>query len=244
MGNRFETQDKLIAATRQILISDGIEGCTLENICSRAGFTRGAFYSNFATKESLLGALAEDEYANLIDRLREQVQKWAANPHHVVESRVNAQGDADGANQHLVMEDLLFEALDAIGVDKELYVIHSELLTRSVRDADWGARLLDLNKEFIAELSNVLTVILQAVGRQPTQSIRALTHSVVGLVMRAAGIAAWRTAAYDHPREYRLPQSHFETVAVSEEKTSIADSPARDIVEMILILLYAASEPS
>lgn len=244
MGNRFETQDKLIAATREILIADGIEGCTLENICSRAGFTRGAFYSNFATKESLLGALAEDEYANLIDRLREQVRQWATNPKRVEQCRADAGRDVDGPNGHLVMEDLLFEALDAVGLDKELYVIHSELLTRSVRDADWGARLLDLNKEFIAELSNVLTAILEAAGRQPTHSIRALTHSVVGLVMRAAGIAAWRTAAHDHPREYRLPQPHPETDATGEEKTSVADSPARDIVEMILILMYAASEPT
>lgn len=241
MGSRFETQDKLIAATREILIVDGIEGCTLENICSRAGFTRGAFYSNFATKESLLGALAEDEYANLIDRLREQVQKWAANPKRVAKScAVDSDAPRNGADQHLVMEDLLFEALDAIGIDKELYVIHSELLTRSVRDADWGSRLLDLNSEFIAELSNVLTAILNAAGRTPTKSIRALTHAVVGLVMRAAGIDAWRTAAREHPHEYRRVQAAHNA---DNERKSIAESPARDIVEMILILMYAASEP-
>ncbi|MDO5729503.1 MAG: TetR/AcrR family transcriptional regulator [Actinomycetaceae bacterium] len=241
MGSRFETQDKLIAATRDILIADGIEGCTLENICSRAGFTRGAFYSNFATKESLLGALAEDEYAALIDQLREQVRNWAANPKRVAEScasdNCSSNDEADG---HLVMEDLLFEALDAIGIDKELYVIHSELLTRSVRDADWGARLLDLNSEFIEELGNVLTVILDAAGRKPTKSIRALTHAVVGLVMRAAGIDAWRTAAQENPRAYRKVQG---AQASRKERQSVAQSPARDIVEMILILMYAASEP-
>lgn len=41
MGNRYETQNKLIAATREILIREGVEGCTLENICTTAGFTRG-----------------------------------------------------------------------------------------------------------------------------------------------------------------------------------------------------------
>ena len=72
MGNRVETQDRLLAATRQIIINEGIEATSLEHICSVAGFTRGAFYSNFSSKDSLLGILAEAEYSDLIQRLRER----------------------------------------------------------------------------------------------------------------------------------------------------------------------------
>ena len=44
MGKRAETQDRLLAATRHIIITEGIEATSLEHICAVAGFTRGAFY--------------------------------------------------------------------------------------------------------------------------------------------------------------------------------------------------------
>lgn len=39
----------------------GVLGATVEEICDRAGFTRGAFYSNFASKDDLVLALLNRE---------------------------------------------------------------------------------------------------------------------------------------------------------------------------------------
>lgn len=234
MSSRYETQDKLIQATRHIIIYEGLERFTLDNVCTRAGFSRGAFYSNFSAKETLLAALAEDEYTDLIARLNAKVGQW------------RERGGHDGQD-HAVMEDLLFEALDAIGVNRSLYVLHSELLTRSIRDTEWGARLLDLNDEFVRALTNVLEAILDAAGRRPTRKMHAVTHAVIGLVLRAAGVDALRMTA-----RYRAEQASSRLVGPGMVKVdtqevpdspSVADSPARDIVEMILLLLYAASEP-
>ncbi|MDO5049187.1 MAG: TetR/AcrR family transcriptional regulator [Actinomycetaceae bacterium] len=234
MGSRFETQDKLIAATRHIIIHEGIEGFTLDNVCTRAGFSRGAFYSNFATKDSLLATLAEDEYAGLIERLNLKVQQWQDRGKR--ESR-----------DHAVIEDLLFEALDAIGVNRSLFILHSEMLTRSARDADWGARLLDLNDEFVRALSAVLEAILHAAGRTPTRDLRALTHTVIGIVLRAASVDALRTTAKLRAQNDASRVVGPATIKTNSQEipdsTSVAKSPARDIVEMILLLLYAASEP-
>ena len=36
---------------------------TVEEVCERAGFTRGAFYSNFTTKEELFAALMERQHS-------------------------------------------------------------------------------------------------------------------------------------------------------------------------------------
>lgn len=234
MGNRFDTQDKLIAATRQIIIDEGIEATSLEHICKVAGFSRGAFYSNFSSKDSLLAALAEDEYIALIERLRTTVEEWATRP-------VLDQGDGP------LIENLLFEALDAICVDKALYVLHSELLLRSIRDPEWGARLLDINVQFADELGRVLEWILEASGRHLTKPLRAMTHSVIGIVMRAAGVAAWRettmrphhtsTAAYPHDAH------RIEGAADSPQRTSVRNSAASELLEVILLILYASSEP-
>lgn len=233
MSSWFDTQDKLIAATREITIYEGIEGFTLDNVCSRAGFSRGAFYSNFSTKDALLLALAEDEYQDLIIRLKEQVEQWRTRA---------ADCQVPG-----LMEELLFEALDAIGVNRALYLTHSELLTRSVRDPDWGRRLLDLNGEFMRALSDVLERILELAGRQPTRSIRALTHTVIGIVLRAASIDALRMTAKFRAEQLDPQVVHPELLPLDGQQIpdsqSVADSPARDVVEMVLVLLYACSRP-
>lgn len=231
MGNRFDTQDKLIAATRRIIIDEGVEATNLEHICKLAGFSRGAFYSNFSSKDSLLAALAEDEYAALIDRLRDTVSDWASRPQL---TSPDDEGD-------LLMENLLYEALDAIGVDKALYVVHSELLMRSIRDPEWAERLLGINLEFVDELGRVLEWILQAAGRELTHPLRAMTHSIVGIVMRAAGVAAWRESTHDHAaakNPYR--QAPAES---TDSHVSVRDSSAREILDVVLQILYASSRP-
>jgi AcrR family transcriptional regulator len=43
----------LLDAAFDVFADRGFEGATVEDVCEAAGFTRGAFYSNFASKEEL-----------------------------------------------------------------------------------------------------------------------------------------------------------------------------------------------
>ena len=51
---REATRERLVEAARSLLAEIGIQGATVESICERAGFTRGAFYSNYASKDELI----------------------------------------------------------------------------------------------------------------------------------------------------------------------------------------------
>lgn len=51
---RERTQAALIAATWAIIEEHGVAGASLDRIARRAGMTRGAIYSNFATRADLL----------------------------------------------------------------------------------------------------------------------------------------------------------------------------------------------
>jgi AcrR family transcriptional regulator len=57
---REQTRARLFTAAAEVFAEHGVGGATVEQIASAAGFTRGAFYSNFATKEDLLVAMLED----------------------------------------------------------------------------------------------------------------------------------------------------------------------------------------
>ena len=238
MGNRLQTQDRLIEAAREIIINEGMEATSLEHICKAAGFTRGAFYSNFSSKDSLLAALAEEEYAGLIERLRATVERWSAPGDEAAPAR--AGGDRD--SEVLLMENLLFEALDAIGVERDLFLLHSELILRSIRDPEWAERFSGINEEFVDELGLVLVTILSAAGRELVSSRRALTHSVIGVVLRASAIAGWRLSASrrvgadDRPRGSEEPAS-------PAPRAGAKSSAAREILEVVLTILYASSRP-
>jgi len=53
------TRQKLIRSAARIFARVGFEGASVEAIAKDAGFSRGAFYSNFSTKEELLIAAFE-----------------------------------------------------------------------------------------------------------------------------------------------------------------------------------------
>ena len=65
------TRAKLLTAAEVIFARDGFEGSRLEDIAAHAGYTRGAFYANFASKEDLLFALMERLVAERVQAIRE-----------------------------------------------------------------------------------------------------------------------------------------------------------------------------
>lgn len=57
--SREETRQRLLDAGLAVFSERGYAGTSVEEIASRAGYTRGAFYSNFADKEELFFALMD-----------------------------------------------------------------------------------------------------------------------------------------------------------------------------------------
>jgi AcrR family transcriptional regulator len=65
---RDDTCDKLFEAAARVFEEQGIGGASIEAIAAAAGFTRGAFYSNFKSKDELIIAMIEDHVAQSIRR--------------------------------------------------------------------------------------------------------------------------------------------------------------------------------
>ena len=53
------TRRKLLAAAEKIFARDGFEAARLAEIAALAGYTRGAFYAHFKSKEDIFFALLE-----------------------------------------------------------------------------------------------------------------------------------------------------------------------------------------
>jgi AcrR family transcriptional regulator len=65
---RDDTRDKLFEAAARVFEEQGIGGVSIEAIAAAAGFSRGAFYSNFESKDELIIAMIEDHVERSIRR--------------------------------------------------------------------------------------------------------------------------------------------------------------------------------
>ncbi|WP_175527382.1 TetR/AcrR family transcriptional regulator [Blastococcus tunisiensis] len=71
---RAETVERLLDAALETFAEVGFAAASVEDICRRGGFTRGAFYSSFRTKDELFGALFLRETARTLALAEQQLQ--------------------------------------------------------------------------------------------------------------------------------------------------------------------------
>lgn len=80
-----ETNRRLLKSARKIFARDGFEAARLEDIAKDAGYTRGAFYAHYSSKEDLFFALLEQQayehqvqIQRLLSPLNDQLEKLRA----------------------------------------------------------------------------------------------------------------------------------------------------------------------
>src|ERR671910_2664738 len=84
---REATRQKLLDAAAQVFAEVGLDAASVEAVCERAGFTRGAFYSNFETKDELFlelaGNVARERVAAVRSRVADLERDGAFDDAHV-----------------------------------------------------------------------------------------------------------------------------------------------------------------
>jgi AcrR family transcriptional regulator len=89
--SRALTRAKLLESARVVMTQEGYEGASVDRIAEEAGFSKGAFYSNFSSKEEIFLELLEthsmqdvDEIAAILEQVDDShelidvISDWAA----------------------------------------------------------------------------------------------------------------------------------------------------------------------
>ncbi len=126
--SRSVTRERLLDAAAVVFAERGVAGASVEEVCERAGYTRGAFYSNFATKDELLVALLDREEALLLHRLSAALGAALAEPAPLA-----------------TIAGRLFD-LQPFGAQK--YALRAELSLLAVRDPGLAAPYLAARRSF------------------------------------------------------------------------------------------------
>jgi AcrR family transcriptional regulator len=69
MAGRAETRARLIAAAGEAFAERGLQDVSIDELARRAGFTKGAFYANFKSKEELFLTMLDEHFAAEIERM-------------------------------------------------------------------------------------------------------------------------------------------------------------------------------
>lgn len=161
---REHTRARLLDAAASVFAEVGLEGASVEAICERAGFTRGAFYSNFESKDELFLQLASDFAERRLAQVRARLAEFAeAGALH---------GDAD-------LVSLLQQVMDSGEDDRLTVLMMSEIRIRALRDETFGAAYLAQERELVAGIEE----IIQNVVDEGLLSLRVDVHTAARMLM-------------------------------------------------------------
>lgn len=78
--SREVTRARILQAARRLFLTRGFARVTIEDVAAKAGYTRGAVYSNFANKADLFLALIEERFAGQVDRAASELPDVVVEP--------------------------------------------------------------------------------------------------------------------------------------------------------------------
>ena len=144
---RTDTIARVLDGAAEAFAERGFHGASIDDICGRAGLTRGAFHSSFRSKEDLFLAL----YDRMVQRLRERLGEIVV--------RVDAAGGT--------MADFFAEIMRADPIDRNWFLLQAEFTLYAVRQPSVAPLLAAHRAAFLATLTDALHTILQRHGRVP-----------------------------------------------------------------------------
>ena len=157
-----DTRGRLMEAALALFDAEGVGATSIRGICQYAGFTQGAFYSNFATKEDLLLALVETHTQRLVREIGDSVARTRGL-------------SLDAALRRLA------KRLGEIAQDPAMSLLLVELQLLARRDGDFAARLAPLNALYIDELERLTKQLLEPRGLTGRLPPRALASAMMAL---------------------------------------------------------------
>ena len=205
-ARRQETRTRLLDAAIEVFAEAGLQGAAVEAICARAGFTRGAFYSNFDSKEQLFLALLTREFERRAADLAAKAQELEP----ILRERAGCVSPAEAAS-YIVQ--FFAPSQDATA----WFVLEAEFLLLAMRDPALAPGHDDFMDNFYASISGVVERVLTAAGRRfviPVERVIPVLSGVYEQALRVTALAGERSSEAFEQLGDRLAELLF---ALTEE---------------------------
>ncbi|WZH35135.1 MAG: helix-turn-helix domain containing protein [Microbacterium enclense] len=181
---REATRTRLLDAATEMFAEVGIDAASVEAICERAGFTRGAFYSNFASKEELFLALCARSAETTIAAVRDRVAS--------IEDRgLHGSGD---------VKNLVQEVLEAAGDDRLDVLLGAETRLQALRNPEFAKEYLALNQGLGESVTQLVGDIAAARGLSLRIPVEVATDLLLSVWISSSETALLTSSSPDAAR--------------------------------------------
>ena len=164
---RVNTRARLLEAAEDVFVRKGLRGVTVDDLAGAAGFTRGAFYSNFSSIEEVYFAVFEQQSARLLEIVTE-----------VTESVPEDEFTMDSLG-------LILDAIAPLG--QRFFVLQTEFTLLALRSE--SARTVFAQHRHLLEerMQQAIGDVLHRLGREPTVSLELVSETAVALYLHSLG---------------------------------------------------------
>lgn len=175
--SRLETRTRLLESAAQLFARVGYDGASVDLIAESAGYSKGAFYSNFEDKEAI--------FLDLLDsHKRREIEALA----------------------HLLTRDIpasellaLIRDFDTVhGSDFDFGLLSAEFQLQACRDKTFSKTYAKLHRTHRDTLAGLITKLFAKLDRTPPSSPKDLADIIMGLT---TGLSLQRTSVQGPSRK-------------------------------------------
>ncbi|KRD26450.1 TetR family transcriptional regulator [Acidovorax sp. Root275] len=174
--SRAQTRERLIDTAQQLFVSNGYGGASIRDIADKAGYSQGAFYSNFSSKEDVL-----------LELLRRHMEAEAMQLSTVMGK------DSQQPDQMLAELDAWASTLNQ---DADWCMLSIELQLHANRSPTFAAEYQKVWDKHRSEIGGVIGLLFEKIGRAPPAALDELAAAFMAL---SHGLALQRTTDRLHP---------------------------------------------
>lgn len=153
-----QTRGKLMRSAAKLFCRRGLEQASVDDIAQDAGYTKGAFYSNFKNKEELFLAMLDERFSDKIEQIERSLRTDEA---------------PDEAVRHAGVD-----VMRLIGNDPEWEKLFLEFVSYAARNEEFRQELLTRCRAMDAQLTEVYRRWSEEIGLEPPVPIEDATRMV------------------------------------------------------------------
>ncbi|MDZ8274728.1 helix-turn-helix domain-containing protein [Microbacterium aquimaris] len=175
-SGREATRARVLRAAYEVFAEVGLDRATVEVICARASFSRGAFYSNFRSKDELFLDLIDHVSGAQMNKAEELLRQWRATA-----SEPARAATAEGSLAEVIRRIAVDATQDRTGV-----MLMAEVRIRAMRDPETAEAYRGLRARMLSQVAEIIAVSVDI----PADGARVTVPELARMAMEA-----WEAAA-------------------------------------------------
>jgi AcrR family transcriptional regulator len=145
--SQARTRSKLLEAAGKVFACRGLERATVDEVAGEAGYTKGAFYANFKSKEELFLAMLDERFGKRLEEID-----------RVLESGASVEDQARQAGR---------DFSEYLATDPEWSRLFFEFAVQAMRDEEFRQELITRHRTIRARIAEGFRAHAETLGGEP-----------------------------------------------------------------------------